>query len=433
MLLEQRSRRTGDSPFDVANQINVIPEHASARIGRPGVEGSRGGGRDWSASFRTTSQRLEDLPGGGQRFVAEAADPLAGLEIAVEIELTSVGRLRLAATLTNTAEEPSTPGALRLALPVAPQTEELLDFTGRHSKERVPQCRAFSVGLHSREVRTGRTGLDSAHVLGAGRAGFGFRTGEVWGVHLAWSGNQVVYGQRLYNGARLLGGGELLHGEIILGQGESYASPWLYGNYGHGLDDIASRFHRYLRSRLNHPTRPRPVILNTWEAVYFGQDLETLKALAERGAAVDVERFVLDDGWFSERRDDTSSLGDWTVSPYVWPEGFGPADRLSTRSACSSGSGWSRRWSTSTQMSPAPTLSGSSALAVGQAWRLATSMCSTSATRARMRTSMRALTRCSTSTTSPISSGTTTDTSTTQGTRHMVKQASMIIPSRPTA
>jgi alpha-galactosidase len=314
----------GDSPFDVANQVNVIPEHASAWIGRPGVEGSRAG-RDWSATFRTTGQRLEDLLDGGQRFVAEAADPVAGLEIVVELELTAAGLIRLRATLTNVAEEPYTVGALRLALPVPAEADELMDFTGRHTMERIPQRRAFTVGVHSREVRSGRTGLDSAHVLAAGRPGFGFRSGEVWGVHLAWSGNQVVYGERLYNGGRLLGGGELLdHGEIILGQGESYASPWLYGNYGRGLDEIAGRFHRHLRSRPMHPKTPRPVILNTWEAVYFRQNLETLKKLAERGAAIGVERFVLDDGWFAGRRDDTSSLGDWTVSPHVWPEGLGP-------------------------------------------------------------------------------------------------------------
>ncbi|MFP5372456.1 MAG: alpha-galactosidase, partial [Actinomycetes bacterium] len=66
------------------------------------------------------------------------------------------------------------------------------------------------------------------------------------------------------------------------------------------------------------------VILNTWEAVYFDQDLDKLKALADRGAEVGAERFVLDDGWFGGRRDDTSSLGDWTVSAEVWPEGLGP-------------------------------------------------------------------------------------------------------------
>ena len=314
----------GDSPFDVANQISVLPEHASAWIGRPGLEGSRHG-RDWSASFRTTGERTETTAEGTQRLVSEAADAAAGLGLVIELELTAAGLLRLRGTVTNVAEEPYVVGALRLAVPVPAEADELLDFTGRHSMERIPQRRAFTVGVHSREVRTGRTGLDSAHVLLAGNAGFGFRSGEIWAIHLAWSGNQVAYGERLYNGARLLGGGELLdHGEIILEPGDSYASPWLYANYGRGMDAIADRFHRYLRGRSTHPSHPRPVILNTWEAVYFRQNLATLSALATKGAAVGAERFVLDDGWFSGRRDDTTSLGDWTVSPHVWPEGLGP-------------------------------------------------------------------------------------------------------------
>ena len=64
--------------------------------------------------------------------------------------------------------------------------------------------------------------------------------------------------------------------------------------------------------------------LNTWEAVYFDHDLDTLAALAERAAAVGVERFVLDDGWFRGRRDDTAGLGDWFVDEGVWPAGLGP-------------------------------------------------------------------------------------------------------------
>ena len=65
-------------------------------------------------------------------------------------------------------------------------------------------------------------------------------------------------------------------------------------------------------------------MLNTWEAVYFDHDLTRLKALADTAARIGVERFVLDDGWFGGRRDDTSSLGDWFVSPDMWPDGLGP-------------------------------------------------------------------------------------------------------------
>jgi len=189
----------------------------------------------------------------------------------------------------------------------------------------VPQRGPFRVGTWLRESRKGKPGLDASYLLAAGTAGFGFTTGEVWAVHVGWSGNQLAYAERTYNGIRLLGGGELLlAGEIRLAPGESYRMPWVYASYGSGLDEVAGRFHRYLRARQIHPTTPRPVVLNTWEAVYFDQDLDRLIALAELGAAVGAERFVLDDGWFRGRRDDTAGLGDWFVDEQVWPAGLGP-------------------------------------------------------------------------------------------------------------
>ncbi|MFC6713706.1 alpha-galactosidase [Branchiibius cervicis] len=66
------------------------------------------------------------------------------------------------------------------------------------------------------------------------------------------------------------------------------------------------------------------MIVNTWEAVYFDQDLDTLSTLADRAARVGAERFVLDDGWFRGRRDDTAGLGDWFVDEQVWPDGLTP-------------------------------------------------------------------------------------------------------------
>ncbi|HEY5979510.1 MAG TPA: alpha-galactosidase [Microlunatus sp.] len=96
--------------------------------------------------------------------------------------------------------------------------------------------------------------------------------------------------------------------------GESYTSPWLYGSYGVGLDAVAGRFHRFLRARPHHPAADRPVTINVWEAVDFDHDLARLVDLAERTAALGVERYVFDDGWFDSRRDDRSGLGDWTVA-----------------------------------------------------------------------------------------------------------------------
>ena len=92
----------------------------------------------------------------------------------------------------------------------------------------------------------GRPGLDSAYVPTAGTVGFGHQHGEVWGIHLGWSGNQNVYAERLYNGARVLGAAELLEqNEVILGEGETYQTPWTYASYGNGLDGASDRFHQF--------------------------------------------------------------------------------------------------------------------------------------------------------------------------------------------
>lgn len=233
--------------------------------------------------------------------------------------------LRCRATLTNTGAEPYQLDDLVLAYPVPQQANEILDLAGRWTKERIPQRRGFTVGTHLRENRRGRTGADSAYLLHVGAAGFGFANGEVWAVHTGWSGNHTHYAERVTAGDQVIGGGELLlPGEIVLASGDSYSTPWLYGSYGVGLDAVARRFHSFLRARPNHPSVQRPVTLNTWEAVYFDHDLTKLLALADTAASVGVERFVLDDGWFGARRDDHAGLGDWTVSPGVWPQGLHP-------------------------------------------------------------------------------------------------------------
>jgi alpha-galactosidase len=144
-------------------------------------------------------------------------------------------------------------------------------------------------------------------------------------VHLAWSGNQVLCAERSVTGWRLLRGGErLLPGEIRLGRDEEYVSPWLVGSWGDGLDAMSGRIHHAVRARPQHPATPRPVLLNTWEAVYFDHDLPRLLELADRAAEVGIERFVLDDGWFRNRRDDRAGLGDWYVDDQVWPDGLHP-------------------------------------------------------------------------------------------------------------
>ncbi|SOC87714.1 alpha-galactosidase [Curtobacterium sp. 314Chir4.1] len=313
---------------DVPVRLAILPEPHRGWTGRPGLSGHRDG-RDWSPAF--TVEQLDVDPGQGPGAVtAHAVDRTAGLALRLTVEMLASGLVRTRAAVTNTAVGAYTVDDLTLAFPIPSRAREVLDFAGRWGKERTPQRRELVVGTHEREGRKGRTGADAATVLSVGTLGFGFARGEVWGVHTAWSGNHRHVAERLATGRQVVGGGELLlPGEVRLDTGQTYEGPWVYAAYGDGLDDQARRFHRWLRSRPQHPTTPRPTTLNVWEAVYFDHDLARLTDLAERAARLGVERWVLDDGWFRHRRNDHAGLGDWYVDEDVWPDGLGPiVDRV---------------------------------------------------------------------------------------------------------
>ncbi len=331
VLTEAQLNPTGINQVDVPVRLGILPEHWTGWVGRPGVSGSRHG-TAWSPHFSVVSCTIDQSPvtdtftqSGAGLVSVHGEDPNAELALRLDVEMLPSGALRTRAELRNLAHEAYQLDDLTLALPVPPIASELLDFAGRWARERTPQRRDFTVGTHLRENRKGRTGPDSAYLLHAGVTGFGFRSGEVWAVHTAWSGNHIHYAERLFSGEQVLGGGELLlPGEVLLGEGEAYTSPWVYGCYGEGLDEVARRFHQFLRARSNYPTSDRPVTLNVWEAVYFDHSLPALLELAELAASVGVERFVLDDGWFGARRGEKAGLGDWQVSRDVWPDGLNP-------------------------------------------------------------------------------------------------------------
>jgi len=280
-----------DGGMDTPVRVSVLPEARVGFLGRPGIEGQREG-RDWSPRWRTDSVTVDGVElddshdGGPGAIVVTAHDDDAGLGLKLELELLPSGLVRTRASVTNLRDEPYALIAVTPRLPVPQRAAELLDFAGHWGTERTPQRLPFAVGAHVREGRRGRTGFEAATVLHAGEPGFGFRSGEVWGVHVGWSGNHVHLAERLAAG-RWLGGGELLlPGEIVLKGGDSYTSPWLYGSYGHGLDDLSRRFHAFLRAREGYAKTPRPVTLNSWEAAYFNHDVDELVRLIDLGAQV---------------------------------------------------------------------------------------------------------------------------------------------------
>ncbi|PPG32781.1 alpha-galactosidase [Pseudoclavibacter sp. RFBB5] len=311
-----------DSPVP----FSIVPDASRGWVGAPGVEGHRGG-RDFALQLSTRNVSLETSADARveNRFVAALADDALEIEADLVLELLTSGLVRSRLTVRNTGAETYAVDAVRLGLPVPTRAGEVLDFAGRHMREAQAQRHSLTVGTHAREGRHGRTGHDASLLYAVGTQGFGFRHGEVWAAQTAWSGNHRTFVERQTNGRTILGGEEiLLPGEVALTTGEEYSTPWIYGSYGEGIDGVGRRFHHHLRARERNRTTPRPVVLNTWEAVYFDHQPAAVFDLATKAAEVGVERFVLDDGWFLGRRSKQSGLGDWTVDRAIWPDGLLP-------------------------------------------------------------------------------------------------------------
>ncbi|MFD8075961.1 alpha-galactosidase [Streptomyces sp. NPDC059718] len=316
---------------DSPRRFTVWPTEADGWAGTPAHHGHLDGGAAAPRLTTTGTAVRQDAEGG--ELAVFLTDAAAGLDITITYRLEPSGVLAVHSEITR--QRTADPAPYDLAqvtalLPLPRRAGEILDFTGKWSRERSPQRRPLAHGTYAREVRRGKPGLDSPYLVAVGVPGFGFCEGEVWGLHVAWSGDQRYLVEQLPEGAgvhaAVLGGGELLRaGEVRLAPGDTHRTPVChYAWSGTGLDGLADRFHTLLRDRPGHPRRPRPVILNSWEAVYFDHDPERLLRLADRAAEVGVERFVLDDGWFRGRRSDRAGLGDWTVERQVWPAGLAP-------------------------------------------------------------------------------------------------------------
>lgn len=304
---------------DTTPILSVLPTPAHGWLGTPGLEGHRA---DGGISARWNLTGVDATPHSARLSLT---DEESGLASALEIELGPNGLLHQRITLRNSGSDRYTVQRLAASFPLPWDATEVLDTTGRHLRERSPQRHDMTFGTYTRESRRGRPGADATLLLAAGRPGFGFEGGRVHAIHVAWSGNHTVIAERIPTGEAFLAGGELYApGEISLAPGEALTTPWIIGSWGDGLNELSWRFHDELRLRPQHPRRPRPVTLNTWEAVYFDHRLDRLSALADAAAEVGVERFVLDDGWFRGRRDDTAGLGDWEVDHDVWPRGLHP-------------------------------------------------------------------------------------------------------------
>jgi alpha-galactosidase len=312
------SRPTPSFSLDFDQPLSLFPGLGVGWFGQSALLAHRGGA-DWT--FQATSCVVEDQAHGA---IIRLVDAVASIEVAITLNLDPASDvLTLSTKLTNQGDDIL--GVQWLAagvVPLPPNAHTVRSFGGRHNDEFVPVTDKLTRSMWRRENRRGLTSHDcfpGALVEADGAA---------YGAQLAWSGNHVQSIEWIDDGRYHWQMGEwLAPGEVQLAAGESIETPQMLATCAADANGVAQNFHAAIRKRTpwhQGKMKPRPVHLNTWEGFYFDHDEAALMQLADAAAEVGIERFVLDDGWFEGRNDDTSSLGDWWTDKTKYPNGLKP-------------------------------------------------------------------------------------------------------------
>ena len=242
------------------------------------------------------------------------------------------GILRRWATIENRTGTPFTIEQVSAATWSLPRGTDyrLRYLTGRWAAEWSVQEQPVHPGKTVLESRRGTTGAQNNPWFAIDRPDHTTpETGGVWFGALGWSGSwQITVEQDLLQQVRVTGGPNSFDFGYRLGKGEHFDTPIFYGGYSdQGIGGASRLLHRFqVDSLLPHAPKPalRPVLYNSWEATEFRVDEAGQMALAEKAASFGVERFVMDDGWFGQRKDDHAGLGDWYVNQQKFPHGLKP-------------------------------------------------------------------------------------------------------------
>ncbi|MFK7761790.1 MAG: alpha-galactosidase [Roseobacter sp.] len=307
--------------LDAYPDLSLCPEAARSFPGQPGLVLRAEDGKPLVPKFT-----LDGVKTTSQNLIITCADAEQGLIYTAEIALDRDTHV-LTCTAHLRAQNPVFLDWLAAPVLPAPQhSDEMIDFAGRWCGEFQPNTTPWTAGIRLRESRTGRTGHEHFPGLILPCHGATNTAGETYACHYGWSGGHRMIAEELPDGRRQIQFGHASHTEIE--SGTEFSTAPLFAVYAQdGLNGCAVSFQRHLRDRIVRWTKtglPRPVHYNCWEAVYFDHNLSELKEIATRAADLGAERFVLDDGWFGQRDDDTTSLGDWEVDPRKYPDGLGP-------------------------------------------------------------------------------------------------------------
>ncbi len=256
-------------------------------------------------------------------------DELIGLEATLSYTLFEdvAGVMRHAALHNASEADLIIERAYSLCLELPDSRYDLITLSGAWSREREMIRRPLVMGEQGVSSLKGATSLHASNMLFLVRPETTEARGEAIGAALVYSGNFTANVQvDSHRMSRVFLGVNDVDFAWKLTPGATFHTPEAVTVYSDaGLDGMSAQFHRIcadhlVRGKFAHA--PRPILLNNWEATYFGFNEEKLLKIARTAADVGVELFVLDDGWFGHRDDDHTSLGDWYVDTKKLPLGM---------------------------------------------------------------------------------------------------------------
>ncbi|MEC3884131.1 alpha-galactosidase [Halobacillus sp. HZG1] len=205
---------------------------------------------------------------------------------------------------------------------------EMIHLSGAWARERHIETRTLAPGISSIGSVRGASSHQHNPFLALKREETTEDSGEAIAMQFVYSGNFLAQAEvDHYDATRLSMG---IHPQAFqwkLAQKESFQNPEVILTFTeNGLNEMSQTFHDLHRKHLIAPRwmeKERPILINNWEATYFDFNEEKLDRFTDEARDLGVELFVLDDGWFGKRNDDTTSLGDWFVDHKKLPNGIG--------------------------------------------------------------------------------------------------------------
>lgn len=224
--------------------------------------------------------------------------------------------------------------AMSLCLDLPDSDYEMIELTGAWSRERHIKERRLCHGIQSVYSMRGCSSNNYNPFIALKRENTTEHDGEVYGFSFVYSGNFLAQVEvDTYDVSRITMGINPNTFTWELKPGEKFQTPEAVMVYSsEGLNGMSQTYHELYQKRLARGEwrdQVRPILVNNWEATYFDFDEDKILLIADTAKRLGIELFVLDDGWFGRRDDDTSSLGDWYPDLNKLPEGIkGIAEKI---------------------------------------------------------------------------------------------------------